>query len=51
MKKKAISQRGLGSNVPAHLNDITFFNNSISNSPENGKEKFISSIHSGFAPL
>jgi len=30
MKKKALSQRGLGSFVPAHLNDSAFYNPTVS---------------------
>lgn len=35
IKKKGISQRGLGSYVPAHLNDVPFYEDSISNSDPN----------------
>ena len=37
MKKKGISQRGLGSYVPAHLNDIPFYMDSILDSAEDVK--------------
>ena len=30
MKKKVLSQRGSGSFVPSHLNDMAFFDDSIS---------------------
>ncbi len=39
MKKKGLSQRGLGSQVPAHLNDKPFFDNSILHVAENSQEK------------
>ena len=39
MKKKGFSQRGLGSYVPAHLNDSPFFEDSISQSPDSVKSE------------
>ena len=38
MKKKGLSQRGLGSQVPAHLNDSPFFDNSLSHSAKKSQE-------------
>ena len=47
MKKKAISQRGSGSLVPSHLNDMAFFTDSILNPGENVKELFFDKDSSG----
>ena len=49
MKKKGKSQRGLGSFVPAHLNDSPFYIDSISNPNENVKEKFSDKVDDGYA--
>ena len=40
-KKKAISQRGLGNNVPAHLNDMAFFDDSILDYEEKSNEQTV----------
>ena len=40
MKKKALSQRGSGSYVPSHLNDMAFYTDSISDSSKNVNTKF-----------
>ena len=40
MKKKAISQRGSGSFVPSHFNDMAFYIDSITNSEPNVNTKF-----------
>ena len=41
MKKKAISQRGSGSFVPSHLNDMAFFDKSIPDSDGKSNEEIV----------
>ena len=40
MKKKGSSQRGLGSYVPAHLNESPFFEDNVPQNPDSVKRKF-----------
>lgn len=39
MKKKGLSQRGLGSQVPAHLSDSPFFDDSLSQTTKKSQER------------